>query len=173
LAIGSLGDITFEVSRDKVFTFDELRRDVKMRYAKHEIIGNKPILELVGPDLSEIKFKMILSASMGVNPLKEMDAIYTAYTNGEAMVLMLGNYVIGNYKWVISDFCEGYSAIDNLGNVWRLEVDITLQEYVEQIGDSTSSTTTTSTTTSTTSSSDTDSTSISGDGDGGENPTLG
>jgi len=138
LAIGSLGDIVFEVSSDKVFTFDDLKRDVKMRYAKHEVIGNKPILELVGPDLSEIKFKMLLSASLGINPLKEMDAIYTAFQSGNAMVLMLGNYVVGNYKWVIGDFSESYSEIDNKGIVWKLEVDITLQEYVEQLGDSTS-----------------------------------
>ena len=131
MAIGSLGDIVFEVSSDRVFTFDDLKRDVKMRYAKHEVIGNKPILEKIGPDLSEIKFKMLLSASLGINPLKEMDAIYTAFGNGNAMVLMLGSYIVGNYKWVISDFSESYSEIDNKGNVWKLEVDITLQEYVE------------------------------------------
>lgn len=136
MAIATLGDIVFEVSDTKIFTIDNLSRDVKMRYVKHDVIGSKPITENVGPDLQDIKFKMILSASLGVAPLSTMKQIYNAFNDSTAMSFMIGEQVIGSNKWVITDFTEGYSQIDNQGIVWRMEVDVTLQEYVEMIATS-------------------------------------
>jgi len=183
MAIATLGNITFEVNytddQISVFTFDSLKRSNKNRIAKHDVIGAKPLTELVGPDLGEIKFQMILSASLGINPLKAMGKIYTAFNAGTPMIMMIGGSTIGNHQWIISDFEETYSNIDNKGNVWQMNIDISLQEYVASIGDSTSTSTTTTTTVTTTptaaSTAATDSTTddggITGDGDGGENPT--
>ena len=176
MAIGSLGDITFEVTDTRVFTFNDLKRSVKNRIAKHEVINAKPLTELVGPDLDELKFTMLLSASLGINPLTTMKQIYDANSNGTAMNFVLGQNVIGANKWIISEFNEDYGAIDNQGNVWQMKIDVTLQEYAASIGDPAPTTTTTTTTATTTASttatdSSTDDAGITGDGDGGENPT--
>lgn len=177
MALGSLGDITFEVTNTKVFTFDGMKRNVKMRIAKHEVIGAKPLTEVIGPDLDEIKFEILLSASLGIAPLKTAEQIYQACNKSTPMLLMVGGYVIGSNipncnKWIITDFEETYSGIDSSGCVWQLKMSISLQGYVEQIGDSTATTTTTTTATPTTSTdSTTDNAGITGDGDGGENPT--
>jgi phage protein U len=179
MSLGSLGSIIFEVSYTddqlKVFTFDGLKRSNKIRIGKHEVIGAKPITEIIGPDLGEVKFTMLLSASLGINPLQAMTDIYTAFNAGTPMTLMLGQYVIGNYQWIISDIGEDYDKIDNRGNVWQMKIDISLQEYVASIGDpaTTPTTTTTMTNSTTTTVPDSpDQSGITGDGDGGENPTL-
>lgn len=179
MAIGSLGNIIFEVNYTddqlKVFTFDGFKRSNKNRIAKHEVISAKPITELVGPDLGEIKFQMILSASLGINPLKAMDQIYTAFNAGTAMTMMIGGSTIGNYQWIISDFDETYKAIDARGNVWQMDIDVSLQEYIPSIGDTTTTATTDEATTISNAYAaipdSADQAGITGDGDGGENPT--
>ena len=48
MPLGSLGDIVFEVSSREVVTFDGLKRNTKARYGSHEIIGQKPLLNIWG-----------------------------------------------------------------------------------------------------------------------------
>ena len=67
----ALGNIVFEVSSRKVRTFRDLKRTHKARFATHNLIGNKPMLEYIGPDVAEITFTMQLSASLGINPTAE------------------------------------------------------------------------------------------------------
>lgn len=188
MAIGSLGDIVFEVNCSdeeiKVFTFSHMRRSVKMRTAKHEVVGAKPITEVIGPDLDELKFRLRLSASLGISPLKAAQKIYQAFNKSTPLRLMLGGYVIGSSipgcdKWIITDFEEAYQAIDNKGCVWELEMDISLQGYVETIGAGASASSASSASETSSSqageSSDTSEAAgdggITGEGDGGENPT--
>jgi phage protein U len=176
VALGSLGNIVFEVSYTdsnlSVFTFDELKRTVQLRTAKHDVIGAKSILEIIGSDANEIKFQMILSASLGIAPLQAMQQIYTALNAGTPMMFLLGGYQIGNYQWIITELEEDYRRVDNQGCVWQMNVDVTLTEFVPTIGDTVVATTiTTSTTTSNTAGTTTNTgPTISGGGDGGENP---
>jgi len=148
--IGSLGDIVFEVTNDKVFTFQGLKRSAKMRYAVHEVIGKKPITEFIGPELEELSFSIYLSVSLGINPNQEMQKIRDKRDNGEAMSFLLGEKVIGENKWVIESIGESYQAIDNQGIIFSLSADISLKEYVEQIGDGVATTKITATTQATT-----------------------
>ena len=47
--VGNLGSlITFEVSSDKVLTFDKMKRTVKGRWATHDAIGGKTKSEFLG-----------------------------------------------------------------------------------------------------------------------------
>lgn len=170
MAIGSLGEIVFEVTDKRVFTFADLKRDTKMRYAAHEVIGQKPVAEFIGPDLEQITFKIYLSAALGINPEREMKKIRDKRDAGEALSLILGEKVIGDNKWVIESIGESYLAVDQMGNIWVHSAEITLKEYVEQVGDRKAPAATGVATTST--GDDTSGVQIAGDGDGGENPTL-
>ena len=137
MAVGSLGDISFEVSDKQVLTFQDVKYEGKMRYATHEIIGKKPIAELVGPDLHQITFKIYLAVSLGINPAEEMKKIRAKRDSGEALSFVLGEKVIGDNKWVIEGIGEAWPMIDNKGNIFSLAADISLKEYVEKIDIST------------------------------------
>lgn len=131
--IGSLGDIVFEVSSRKVRTFRDLKRTHKARLTAHEIIGSKPILEYIGPDLGEISFTMQLSAALGIDPATEADKIRKLCESGQAMYFVLCNQTIGRYKWVIESVGEAADTIDNNGRIVVTQLDISLKEYVPSL----------------------------------------
>lgn len=130
MPIGSLGSIVFEVSSRKVRTFKDLKRTTKARYASHEIVGQKPILEYLGPDGEEISFTMQFSLSLGVNPQEETDKVRRLCERGVAMYFVLCNSVVGSNQWVIESVGESVDTIDNNGRVVLTQIDVTLKEYV-------------------------------------------
>lgn len=133
MPIGSLGDIVFEVSSRKVRTFKDFKRKTKARYASHEIIGQKPILEFVGPDGEEITFIMQFSLSLGINPQEETDKLREICEEGTAMYFVLCNTVIGANQWIVESVGESVDTIDNNGRVVVTQVEVTLKEYVPNI----------------------------------------
>ncbi|MBQ7515313.1 MAG: phage tail protein [Schwartzia sp.] len=131
--LGSFGDIVFEVSSRKMLTFRDYKRDAKARYASHEIIAQKPILEYLGPDGGEISFAMQFRADRGVNPAAEADRVRKICEAGEAAYFVLGNTVIGENPWIIASVGENDAIIDNMGRIIQNKIDVTLREYVPQI----------------------------------------
>ncbi len=129
--IGALGSIVFEVSSRKVRTFKDLKRTNKARYASHEIIGDKPLLEFLGPDAAEISFTMQLSAALGINPTQEAEQVRKLCESGEAMYFVLCNQTVGKNPWVIESVGESVDTIDNNGRVVVTQIDVTLKEYVQ------------------------------------------
>lgn len=131
--IGSLGDITFEVSSSKVRTFDKYERKTSARFTEHELVGVKPILEFVGPGTEEISFVMRFTIQLGVNPREEADRIRALCDKGEAMHFILSNTVVGANQWVITEAGESVETIDNSGRIIVSELQVTLKEYVPQM----------------------------------------
>ena len=130
MPIGSLGDIVFEVSSSKVVTFKDYKRNTNARFQSHEIIGQKPILEYVGPDGEEISFTMQFTVSLGVEPTEEVNKLRELCEKGEAMYFVIGNETIGANQWVIESVGESVDTIDNCGRVIVTQVDVSLKEYV-------------------------------------------
>lgn len=129
--IGLLGTVVFEVSSDYVKTFDDFSRETHARYAKHDVLGVKPIKQFLGPDLDKIKFKIKLSAAFGVNPAQEIKTLRSYMTKGEAVTLVVGNKSLG--KYTIESINEAWTVIDNKGNIVTAEIDIELEEYITTI----------------------------------------
>lgn len=132
-SIGSLGEITFECSSEVFRTIKDYKREVKARYAEHKLVMKTPALEFLGADTQEISFRMIFSASLGVNPREESARLQKMCTEGEAMPLVLGSEVIGDGLWVVESVSESATAWDNKGNILLSEVDVRLKSYAESI----------------------------------------
>lgn len=131
--LGSFGDIVFEVSSRKALTFRDYKREAKARYASHEIIGKKPILEYLGPDGAELSFVMQFRVDRGVNPAEEADKIRAICEQGKAEYFILGNKVIGDNPWVIVSVGENDAIIDNMGRIIQNRIDVTLKEYIPTV----------------------------------------
>lgn len=58
MLVGFMADIPFIVSSRFIRTFDDYGRGSAGRWAQHDIIGNKPVLEFIGPDVEKISFSM-------------------------------------------------------------------------------------------------------------------
>lgn len=56
MLVGFMADIPFVVSSRYIRTFDDYSRGSGGRWAQHDIIGDKPVLEYLGPDVEKISF---------------------------------------------------------------------------------------------------------------------
>lgn len=128
--IGSFGPVVFVVSREATRTFDELRRTASSRWAKHELIGKKPLTQYIGPGLDTVSFTMRFLASARINPRKEMDALIKLERSGKAVPLIIGGKGMGTGLWIITGLDLGYEKIDARGNVIVGSASISLEEYV-------------------------------------------
>ena len=55
--VGMLGMISFYCSDKTVYTFNDLHRSNSMRFASHEVIGQKPVLESLAGSFGSCKDK--------------------------------------------------------------------------------------------------------------------
>lgn len=135
--IGTLGGISFHVSAwNDVYTFDELSRSAKTRTASHEVIGQKPLTEYLGPDLQTLTLKIKLHASRGVKPRNEIDRLIEYCEGGKVLTFTVGGQKVGKNKWLIESVGEAVKYYDMKGSILAADVDLSLKEYVvpKQIG---------------------------------------
>ena len=95
--IGTLGDIVFKVSANKVRTFDDLKIDSKTNYAKHTRHLKKPLLEFQYNDSDTASLTIYLSAFLGVNPKKMQDKIDKYRKKGKILTLIIGGKKYGSH----------------------------------------------------------------------------
>ena len=128
--IGQLGDYEFEVSTESVKTFDGLKFSNSAGYTEHKVLARKGLLEFTGLNASTASLKMTLNERLGVDVLEEIAAFYEYMNDGEALVFLLGDEVMGEDMWVIESLDEEYTEINNKGRVIRADLNIKLKEYV-------------------------------------------
>ncbi len=128
--LGSLGPVIFEVSAERVRTFDKLKRNGTGRWATHEIIGKKSVLEFLGPEIEEISFSMRFDVMLGLNPSDEVKVLRDLRDTGEVVSLIIGGKPVTENKWVVISVSEDNPYIDNKGNILVINVDVSIKEYV-------------------------------------------
>lgn len=131
--VGSLGDVAFEVSDKMIRTIDGYRRSASARIAQHEITGRKAISEFIGPSLESISFQMKLSRQWGVVPERELETLRKYRDEGEVLLFMLNNKVVGENKWLIESIDESVDHFGMRGEILMVTVSVSLVEYVERV----------------------------------------
>ena len=131
--VGCFGTLIFEVSSDKVLTFDNFTHKVAARYAKHELINSPVVLEYLGEDTQKITLSIILTATLGVNPGYEIKRIQELVLNGDAEWLIIGNEVVGESRFVITEASTRAISYDGEGHVLVAQLDLTFESYVASL----------------------------------------
>ena len=134
--IGAFADLVFEVSTEKVLTYDNYKRDSKARYARHDLINQTSVAEYLGREPEEVSFTMMFTVSLGVNPSEETAKVRQMCLDGVADYLVLGNMVVGENLWGIESVGEATKAVDNLGAVLVSSVNVKMLEYVPEVFES-------------------------------------
>lgn len=124
--VGSLGDVVFEVSSDKILTHNDCIRDTKANFAEHEVIEGKARLQYIGQGLQEFSLAITLDASFCA-PEEEMKRLDLMQENGEAHRLILGGRIFGHF--VIESKTENRARTDGQGYVQLAHVQLKLKEY--------------------------------------------
>ena len=130
MAVGSLGDVVFEVSSEKVRTFDNLRRSGAARYAYHGRQSEKELAEFLGPSAESITMEIRLSAYEGLNPTNEVQSLRSMRDTGEAALFILDGIPQGTDCWVIENLSETHKFFDNRGRPAVITCSISLREYL-------------------------------------------
>lgn len=140
MVIGNLGSINFEVSPDKLLTFDELKRKRQMKTAEHEIHLQKPKLEYVGQVLDEISFSIQINATLNLHPQESLDEIVNLYEEHEPVTFAVAGKSMSKNKWFITLLDEDYLHLDGSGALLAANISLSIKEYVEGVDTSRKST---------------------------------
>lgn len=128
--IGCLGDIPFEVSSNAIVTPKNMKWSGSARYATHQRHGGDSLTEFLGNDPDRFTFKILLSAYLGVSPMKMMTKIFEYRRTGQSLCLVIGDKAYGKYRWTIVSHDAELTTTDGAGNITSMTVSITLQEYL-------------------------------------------
>ena len=131
MLVGFLGTTPFIASSLILRKFDDYKRQGSGRWNKHDLIGQKPVLEYLGPDTEKVSFKMLLRADQGISPAKELTKLRKLRDNGTVVPLIIGGKPIGGGFWIVDSLDEGVKYWTKYGHIFTAEVSITLQEYAE------------------------------------------
>ncbi len=125
-AVGLFGNLPFLCSSAVTFTFKDLSVSRSSRWATHEIIGKKPVLEYIGPGLTEVTFNIQLNSMLGTPPLVALVGLKKMLEDRKAERLLIGPDYLG--KFVIESIGETRKNHNSFGVCVSAEVSITLKE---------------------------------------------
>ena len=125
--IGSLGQLPFVCSQKKVLTFSELSKESSVRWAKHEVIGKKPVLEYIGPDLATISLTIRFDSFLGVPPIVGLNRLKRMLENKKYKTLIIGGEYLG--KYVLTNISEVRKIHSGAGICQVAIATIELTEY--------------------------------------------
>jgi phage protein U len=131
--VGYFGNVVFQASRHKTLTFSDLKHSSAGRWEKHNVIGEKPVSEFIGPDLDTISLTILLNGSNGVKPRKEMERWIRMVNEGYVDILVIGHKPLGRDQWSVKSVSEAWDVIFNKGELYSGKIDVTLEEYIEVI----------------------------------------
>lgn len=131
--VGSLGEVVFSVSDTLVRTFRDYNRKTSVRTATHDIIGQKPLTEFIGPSCDSISFTIKLSAFRGVNPKEEAQKLREMAEAGKAVTFVMGGSPVTQNKWLIESVDEDANFYDRSGNIISSDVKLSMREYAEVV----------------------------------------
>lgn len=129
MQVGSMGDIPFVVSYGKIRTFSDYGRSGSGRWAKHDLIGRKPVMEFLGPDVEKVSMKIQLRTDHGINPESELERLRKMRDTGAVFPFILGGAPVSDNYWLLEDIGENVSYWRAGGKILSVTVDITLTEY--------------------------------------------
>lgn len=127
MLIGTLGQLPFICAFGRMLTFSDLSRKTGARWAQHDVIGQKPLVEYVGPDLNEVSLKMRFDTSLGIPPLLGLDRLQRMMENKEYKTLIIGGEYLGRY--VIESVSEDRRFHTGSGICIVAEASVELKEY--------------------------------------------
>ena len=124
MQVGSMGDIPFVVTYGKIRTFSDYGRSGSGRWAKHDLIGRKPVMEFLGPDVEKVSMKIQLRTDHGINTESALGR-----DTGAVFPFILGGAPVSDNYWLLEDIGENVSYWRAGGKILSVSVDITLTEY--------------------------------------------
>lgn len=129
MQVGSLGDVVFETSAEKVLTPSSFSKERSARYEDHQVQGGLPRSEFLAPELASYDLSIRLCADLGVNPIEMADQLSAYSTTGEVVRLILAGWNLG--KVTVRSVRQTWKYMGSGGTgVQIVDLALQLKEYV-------------------------------------------
>ena len=122
---GAFGRVGFLCSEDLVFTYKDVSIRKSARFAKHDVLLRKPVLEYLGPESRTVSFTVQVHASLGVPPLIAA-RLLESMVDGRAYRLQLGPSYLG--KFVLESVEQTQKVHNGHGVCLFVEMKLSLKE---------------------------------------------
>lgn len=123
--------IQFVVSREVFRAPSNMTWGGSARYSTHERHVTHALTEFTGLDPDSFSFDMLLTAELGVDPMKDLVKIWGYERSGAALGLVIGGHGYGKYRWTIQKHETKMKYTDRSGNLYAVEVSVELLEYLK------------------------------------------
>ena len=129
--VGTFGGLIFEASGMRVHTFHSLKVSTQNRFAEHDVHLETPVLEWVGPGLTEVNFSMNFNREWGSDPTESMLILRGYIRLGLVSPLLVGMrpVTLGMNMFVCTRLGEEHKFYNAGGELFGAEVDVQLKEY--------------------------------------------
>lgn len=130
MAIGYWGDFEFEVSSNKIYTFDGFGRKASIDIEEQELEGQKASTYIKGEVLEDISIDINLKSLLGANVRGEIDNYRTVLYQKTPKSFVIGEKPLSQNKWLLTNVDESDVVMDNKGNYISAKIALTFKEYV-------------------------------------------
>ena len=127
MLVGIFGMLPFTCSAGFVQTFSRFSRTLSEKWAKHQVIGGKPVLEWTGSESASITLSVRLDASLGLPPSAGMLMLKAMLESHDAYSLVIGTDYFG--KFVLEGIEEDRRHFMGAGICLVDEVSLKLTEH--------------------------------------------
>lgn len=126
-AVGSFGSVAFQVSGEMLALVSGVQRKTSIRVEEHQVVGEKPRLEFLSPELDETTFTVFWHRAFGLNPRTEIRKLRELCRVGAAQHLILGGENFG--KCLLLDVAEDWGKSGPGGSPITAKASLTFKEY--------------------------------------------
>lgn len=124
--LGMYGIMPFACSSSAVQTFRDVQVSHSARWATHDVIGETPVNEYIGPDRQKISFKVQILSAMNGSPALTVMALDRMLKSGKSWPLCLGPEYFG--RFILAGFNEERRHFSGTGSPVSMEVNLSLEE---------------------------------------------
>ena len=130
MALATFDKKTFNVSSNKILTFDRLSYGESLAVEQQEVTGDKPSTYIKGLSLMTIPLTVELKSSLGVDVQAEIDDWLNMLRAQTKNYFFVGNKPVSRNKFLLTRVDVDGKTILNNGKAQSATLSIELQEYV-------------------------------------------
>lgn len=127
MILGALGSLPFVCAYGKVLTFNDFSVERGTKWAQHEVLYRKPVLEWTGEELIKISLSIRFDSSLNLLPTVGLNHLRKMMENHKWKTLVIGGNYMGRY--VIESISEEQKFFTGAGICQVATADISLIEH--------------------------------------------
>lgn len=132
MSLGGFAGKNFEVSSNKIYTFDEFANEISLSVEDQEVEGDKPSTYIKGMDLEKPSISLDIRQSSSVDvetEIKDWRSICYAAT---PYMLFIGNDPVSDHKYLLTKVSISDTVFLPNGKKIRCKLKLSFEEYVRQ-----------------------------------------